>query len=366
LRLSPTLEPISVISLKKFLDTNGRSPARGGPALAEPEPGRLLAATVESYRSALRTMGKSALEACPAPGRDLDQAFAHLEGQVCADATAEQVERTRAQVEDVLKRWGSATSEHLQGKADEVKELLIMLARTAESVGERDQRYVTQFGGLTAELQGIGNLDDLTHIRASLASKAADMKKCVDRMAQDGENSLAQLRTSVSVYRTKIETVEQLASKDPLTGLANRRGVEMRMDWNIRLDRTFCVVLIDLNRFKVVNDKYGHGAGDELLKQFSAELLKKVRTDDLVGRWGGDEFIIVVNRDLAGAKAQAERVREWVFGDYAIPTGTANTPLKINVTASIGVSQWQPDKTLKQLIEEADAAMYEDKNAQRV
>ncbi len=355
-----------MISLKKFLDATGRGLTLDGPALDEPEPGELLAATLESYRSTLRTMGKSAVEACPAPGHDLERALADLEGRISADTTADKVKCTQAQVEDALKSWGSATAEHLQNKADEVKELLIMLARTAESVGERDQRYVTQFGGLTAELQGIANLDDLTHIRSSLARKAADMKKCVDRMAQDGETSLAQLRTSVSVYRTKIETVEQLASKDALTGLANRRGVEMRMDWNVRLDRTFCVVLIDLNRFKAVNDKHGHVAGDELLKQFSAELLKKVRADDLVGRWGGDEFIIIVNRDLAGAKAQAERVREWVFGDYTIGATAANTPLKIYVTASIGVSQWQPDKTLKQLIEEADAEMYEDKNAQRV
>ncbi len=354
-----------MISLKKFLDANGRGVARGGQALDEPEPHDLLAATIESYQSALRTMGSSAVQACPEPGRDLEGALADLERNVALDETADAVKLTQAQVEGALRCWGTATAEYLDSKADEVKELLIMLARTAESVGERDQHYVSQFGCLTAELQGIANLDDLTHIRASLAEKAADMKQCVDRMAQDGENSLAQLRSSVSVYRSKIETVEQLASKDPLTGLANRRGVEMRMDWNMRLERTFSVVLIDLNRFKAVNDRHGHGAGDELLKQFSAELLKKVRSDDLVGRWGGDEFIIIVNRDLSGARAQAERVREWVFGDYTIETGAANTPLKIYVTASIGVSQWQTDKTVKQLIEEADAAMYEEKNANR-
>jgi diguanylate cyclase (GGDEF)-like protein len=349
-----------LISLKKFLDTKGRTTA-----LDEPELHDLLAATVESYRSALRTMGASALEACSAPGRDLQGDLADLERHIDLDETVDAVKHTQAHVEVALRRWGTATADHLDGKADEVKELLIMLARTAESIGERDQRYVSQFGGLTAELQGIASLDDLTHIRASLAEKAADMKKCVDRMAQDGENSLAQLRSSVSGYRTKIETVEQLASKDALTGLANRRGVEMRMDWNMRMDRTFSVVLIDLNRFKAVNDKHGHGAGDELLKQFSGELLKKVRSDDLVGRWGGDEFMIIVNRDLTAAKAQAERVREWVFGDYTIGTGTADTPLKVYVTASIGVSQWQPDKTAKQLVEEADAAMYEEKNASR-
>jgi len=352
-----------LISLKKFLDADSHVVTLDEPEPHEPESNELLAIAIDCHRSTLRTIGKSAVEACPAPGRNLHRALTDLQDRLTIDATSDAVKRTQAQVEDAIERWGSSTAEHLKGKADEVNELLIMLARTSESLGERDQRYVAQFGGLTAELQAIADLDDLTQVRSSLVKKATELKRCVDRMAQDGEHSLAQLRSKVSVYRDKIEVVEQLASKDALTGLANRRGVEMRMDWNIRLDRAFCVVMIDLNSFKSVNDKYGHAAGDDLLKRFSSELQKNVRADDLVGRWGGDEFIIVLSRDLNGAKSQVERIREWALGDYTIETGKGS--LKICVVASIGLAQWQPDKTLKHLIEEADAAMYQDKKATR-
>lgn len=352
-----------MISIKKYLDRNAPT-VSNAPAVdaEEPETSELLTVTMESYRAVLRTVGKSAVAACPAPGRELERALGSLEQRLVPGATTtDSVKRIQERVEYSLERWGAATAEHLKGKTDEVKELLIMLARTAEAIGERDQRYASQFGGLTAELQAIANLDDISQVRASVTKKAAELKSCVDQMAHDGQNSLAQLRTKVSAYESKLEVVEELASKDTLTGLANRRGVEARMERHVTLGRMFCVVMLDLNLFKTVNDKHGHVAGDDLLKKFADELQKNVRNDDLVGRWGGDEFVIVLVRDLKGAEAQMHRVREWVFGDYMVETGAGKGPVKIPVVASVGLAQWEPGKTAKQVVEQADAAMYRDK-----
>jgi diguanylate cyclase (GGDEF)-like protein len=184
-------------------------------------------------------------------------------------------------------------------------------------------------------------------------------------MAHDGVQSLEQLRSKVSGYEQKIEAVEQQAIEDPLTGVANRRGIEARMELNMSEDRPFCVVILDLDQFKLVNDKYGHIAGDDLLKKFAQELRASIRVEDLVGRWGGDEFMVVLNRDMAGARAQIDRIREWVFGDYTIATGPDKATQKICIAAAVGLAQWRPDRTLTQVIELADAAMYQDKKDKR-
>ena len=349
-----------MISLKKYLDM-----AAGTPPSVEPVSNELQSTILESYRSALRAIGSSGFKACPAVGTDLQQNLASLQNTLSGSLTPELVKEAQKQVEDQLLQWGGQTSDYFKAKANEVKELLIVLARTAESVGERDQRYANHFSQFTTRLQTIADLEDLTQVRASLVKGASELKTYVDQMALDSHQSVAQLRAEVSTYETKLKAVEELALRDALTGLANRRNVEERMEWRIEHQQGFCVVVLDLNRFKQVNDTYGHLAGDDLLKQFSQELRSNLRGSDLAGRWGGDEFIVVLDCDLKGAKCQIERMQKWVFGEYSIQLGPGKGELKVRVDASVGVAQWQPGETLQEVIDRADAAMYKDKKLAR-
>jgi diguanylate cyclase (GGDEF)-like protein len=330
----------------------------------EPVVNEPLAVAMDCYRSALRTVGKSAAQACPASGSELDLQLAKLVGHLPDEPAANALRQLESGVEERLGQWGQETAQYLQEKADGVKELLMMLARTAESVGERDQRYANQFSDLTSDLRTIANLEDLTQVRSSLVRKAGELKSCVDKMTQESQSSITQLKFKVTDYETKLKSVEQLALKDSLTGLANRRCVEGRMEWYVAQKQAYCVSIIDLNGFKAINDQYGHAAGDDLLIQFASELRNCMRSTDLVARWGGDEFIVVLHCELAAAKPQVNRIREWVLGDYTIQSGN-NKSMKVDVDASIGVAQWLPGKAVQQVIEQADAAMYLDKKQSR-
>jgi diguanylate cyclase (GGDEF)-like protein len=356
LKASPLQENETVISLKKYLDMDP-----GKPSAPKPELNELSSVILESYRSALLAMGKSGARAFPAAGSDLQQTMASLENRLSANITASLVKETETQVEEQLQQWGGCTAEYFKTKTNEVKELLIVLARTAESMGERDHRYATHFSEFRAQLQTIADLEDLAHVRSTLVQQANELKTYVEQMAQDSRESVAHLQAEVSTYETKLKAVEQLASQDSLTGLANRRKIEERIEWRIAHQQVFSVVILDLDRFKPVNDTYGHPAGDNLLQQFSEELRSNSRSTDIVGRWGGDEFILVLDCDINTAKSQVERVQKWVLGEYTIKPAAGAKEAKVKVSASIGIAQWEAGESMQGLIARADSAMYREK-----
>jgi diguanylate cyclase (GGDEF)-like protein len=345
----------SLISLKKYLDMDPAQPRSSEPGVRE-----LASVILESYRSALLAMGNSGARACPAVGSDLQQSLASLENRLSADPTPSLVKETETQVEQQLVQWGESAADYFKTKAKEVKELLIVLVRTAESMGQRDQRYANHFKEFTAQLQNVANLEDLGQIRFTLVQEATKLKTYVDQMAEDSRESVAQLQAEVSTYETKLKAVELLALQDPLTRLANRRKIEERIEWRVSHKATFCVVILDLDRFKQVNDRYGHAAGDNLLLQFSQELRSNIRSSDMVGRWGGDEFIAVLDCDLKAANSQVESVRKWVLGEYTVHA-PGSEQVKVKVDASIGIAQWQAGQTMQQLVARADSAMYREK-----
>lgn len=348
-----------MISIKRYMDAKpGELP------IEEPDANEPLVAAMDCYRSAMMVVGKSAAQACPTPGNDLELQLAKLVGRLPVEPTARVVRQIESDVEKELYRWAQEAEEYLREKADGVKELLMMLARTAESVGERDQRYANQFSDLTSDLRTIANFDDLAQVRSSLVRKATELKSCVDKMTQESQQSIVQLKTKVVGYESRLKSMEQLALKDSLTGVANRRCAEGRMEWYAAQKLMYCVAIIDLNNFKEINDEYGHEAGDELLKQFASELRNCLRPTDLVARWGGDEFIVVLSCDLAAAKPQIDRIREWALGDYKIQTGSDKST-KVDIDASFGVAQWLTGMNVKQVIAQADAEMYQDKKQSR-
>src|SRR5208282_6033196 len=248
---------------------------------------------------------------------------------------------------------------HYQGKAREVKEMLLTMARTAESVSARDQRSAGQMSAVTERLRAIATLEDLTEIRASIDKSAADLKLSIDRMTEEGKEVLDHLKKQVEGYQTKLEEAEKIASRDALTGVSSRVYLEGQIEKRVESQATFCVAIVDIDGFKKVNDAHGHLTGDEILKQFAGELKSACRSTDMIGRWGGDEFILLFDSGLEEAEAQTERLRKWVCGNYSVAGKTGT--LKLRVDASIGLAAHASGEEMNELVGRADAAMYEHK-----
>ena len=348
-----------MISIKRYLDLDATELDKHRPPSAEDQSAALL----EAYRAALGAMGGSGLRACPALGPGLQRALMVLAESLAKAPTPPLIRETEGQVEHDLQQWGEQTAEYFQQRAGDVKEILMVLAHAAESVAERDQRYASQFGEFTKRLQALAKIEDLPQIRAAIVRGARELKTCVEKMQQDGRESVAALRTQVATYQTKLEEAEQRACRDALTGLYNRQGIETKLRHRIDAKQRFSVVMLDLNGFKEVNDTYGHEAGDDLLKQFSTELRSASRATDTVGRWGGDEFIVVLDSALAEAHSHVERMQKWVFGNYTLHL-RADEP-KVEMTAALGLVEWQAGEAIKDVLARADVLMYKQKNEMR-
>jgi diguanylate cyclase (GGDEF)-like protein len=171
------------------------------------------------------------------------------------------------------------------------------------------------------------------------------------------------LRNTLS-YRDAI----QQALSDPLTGLANRGALEQAIahQWQMaqRYDQHFCVLMLDIDLFKNINDTYGHGVGDNVIKAVANSISDTTRQTDVAYRYGGEEFVVILNKsELSGAMIIAERIRENVAA-LSVPIDKKSGK-KIGVTISIGGSCSAYCSDTNELMQQADKVLYCAKNAGR-
>ena len=177
-----------------------------------------------------------------------------------------------------------------------------------------------------------------------------------DRLATFLEATTADLNET-------IRELEQMAQHDQLTGLYNRRWLDEAIEQRLskrrrRNDQGFAVLMYDIDYFKNVNDTYGHEMGDSVLRELSHRVQSMVRSEDFVGRWGGEEFLIIAsNISHVDAVSLAERIRSRIAAEPFPTIGT--------ITISFGVTCALEDDTPTSLFARMDAALYEAKASGR-
>ncbi|MBA3512763.1 MAG: diguanylate cyclase [Pyrinomonadaceae bacterium] len=174
---------------------------------------------------------------------------------------------------------------------------------------------------------------------------------------------LLSLARTLLDFKAHLDTCEEEAFTDPLTGLANRRRFERQLEGEVsrtsRYGHAFCLLLLDIDNFKQVNDNHGHEAGDEALKSLAKVLQEGTRGIDLTARIGGEEFaILLTETSMRGAIDVAERLRMAIKG--------AQIPVVGQIAASFGVAECPSSaQTARELQAAADAALYEAKRQGR-
>lgn len=195
-----------------------------------------------------------------------------------------------------------------------------------------------------------------------LKISALDMSLAVESYCM---TQMCGLEDSLQHERGKTEQLHHLAITDRLTDLHNhaysRHLLEEKLQYSTQNDAPLCVIMADLDQFKKINDEYGHLVGDHVLRIAAARMISGARADDEIGRYGGEEFLFVLqNTDIDTAAEVAERVRSRINGD-----SIHHRKAIIQVSLSLGIAQARQDDTVDTLIERADKTLYAAKLAGR-
>jgi diguanylate cyclase (GGDEF)-like protein len=328
--------------------------------------GRSIVRTLRGLAEAAHGIARGRLsERVPVRGRDefamLGNAFNDMANQL--EARLAELESERGRLRDAITRFGETLA-----ATHDINELLRVIVEAAvEATGANGARLVADDGTIVEtgdpDSKGERVEFELTAGRTSFGTLtiAGDSFDVEQTMAA---GSLASHAATALENARLHRIVERQALVDGLTGIANRRQCEDAMTAEIaradRLGSTLTLVLADLDDFKAVNDAHGHAVGDDVLRKFAAALRSTVRDSDLAGRWGGEEFLLLLpGADATGGALLADRVRA-TFSERSFAGRDGET---VNVTCSFGVAQHRAGGDERELFASADRALYRAKRA---
>lgn len=278
--------------------------------------------------------------------QDIQQSFHHTGGAVNTDSKALQL------------------TGHLQGTL-ELSTILELFHDAASALVPHDGLFYTNQDENDAINFGEATLHRCRYQLALLDKPVGEM--VFHRQTKFTDEEIKQIEPLIGalihplhnalLYNEAIKT----AHRDPVTGVGNRAAMnnvlQQEIDLTARYDATLSAMMLDIDKFKHINDTYGHIAGDTVLKHVADIMVECMRRSDIVYRFGGEEFVILLrNTQTEGAKLLAERVRQSVesahfnYGDH-----------QIQATISVGISSVQKDDTEKSLLDRCDQALYKAK-----
>jgi len=326
--------------------------------------GRAIVRNLSRFATAAREIAHGSLRVrVPVRGRDefaaLGAALNEMAEQL--EARLAELEAERGHVREALARLGEALA-----ATHDARELLRIVAATAvEATSARGSRIVSVDGSVVVSGDADGDGERLILPLTASGERFGTLELVGDSFSKEQRMNAASLAAHavVALENARLHgMVERQALVDGLTGLANRRAASDALHAEVaraeRLETPLSVVLADLDEFKEVNDVHGHAVGDEVLRVVAEVLRETLRESDVAGRWGGEEFLLLLpGADEEGAAQLAERVRV-ALAARSIPSAPG-----LRVTASFGVAEYAGETNSEQLLEAADGALYRAKRA---
>ena len=263
-----------------------------------------------------------------------------------------------ATTQALYRRYGDAQDQpHIVSAENTIRQLVESMTTSLKTVDSEVSRYEASLGECAQELAGDISADRLQSLVGALS-------KSTQRMHEGSSNlhsNLDESREEVKALKEELKHAKAAAKTDPMTRLANRIGFEDALE-ALRADPTTksttnTLLIADIDKFKLVNDTYGHIFGDKIIKVVAKALDNLTKGKDIAARFGGEEFVIVLpNATIDGGVAVSESIRRNIANGRIFNPKTKEEIQRI--TISIGVTEFHLDENINSVIERADAALY--------
>ena len=314
---------------------------------------------LDCYLAAIQAIRDHTVEICPELARELRSALSILHRALCEGVNNEGLENSRNTLTVFLRDYKDKSALLQTQKEEDLRAMLNMLGEAAETFMAHNHKHSLRLKIFAQQIQMVGRGTDISQMRKDLTKQVSDLRAVSNAMQEESHASATHLQEQLLDFQQRLQHAEQRAATDALTGLLNRGEGESRVREKLEAGVLLSIIMLDLNGFKQINDHWGHSAGDQVLKQFSRNLEKGVRPSDTVFRWGGDEFLIILDGDESTARNRAEQLRESLRSRYRI-TALAKT-FDVDVSASLGVTQARAGETADSVVSRADADLYRNK-----
>jgi len=256
-------------------------------------------------------------------------------------------------IEDFFKRQ-QLEARFRETKNETVKQIVLDLTDTIQQISSATGDFDHKMEASMEDIQAAATIEDILALKEGIIKEIGKVRV----RSQSLKSELNAYKKTTQSLSSKLEQTEAKALVDSLTNVLNRNAYNMKISQMIREFSSskdfFCLLVLDIDHFKKFNDTYGHKAGDRVLKSVAASVQDSLRASDLVFRYGGEEFVVLLNGiQEENAFKLADKIRKNVEKEYFV-----DKEKKLKVTISLGVACVKEGESETELFERADKAMY--------
>jgi len=287
----------------------------------------------------------------------LAQAVVVLDGDASPGAVRKIAARLRAEEESFARRQ----REHFTSREGEYRKVIEWLTGATKESFQRDRAFQDDLLEAIERVEEVSLEGSVEELRDIVQNEMGELRaKSEDRKHVEEANVQALVR-QVTDLQERLASAEEMAIRDKLTGVHNRRALDERLATLMQTHAEFCLVMVDLNDFKQINDTHGHVMGDRCLRTAASLLEQAFRGDDFVARYGGDEFVVLAETDAK--QRLANRIhRVFPPGEPRVYRfDQDDRVVSVQLSGSFGVTIRRSDDTVESLLSRADARLYKAK-----